>query len=161
MESQNQHNQPIEIGSVLHISEEEFHSIKEEPQARSETFQLALPPMPDLIPLADLSWVVLEELHSLLECPVCTHQISHLPVHCCPRGHVLCSPCWDHCPVCPVCQGGSQQISGIAFYLEKIREFRKIRFDIMRYEIFLQFPSHSDVQCFSVVSGKVSCVKCS
>ena len=110
MESQNKKNQPIEIGCVHHISEEEFLSIKEEP----ETFQL--PPMPDLIPLADLSWVVMEELHSLLECPVCTDQISHLPVHCCPRGHVLCSPCWDRCPVCPVCQGGSQEISGLIIH---------------------------------------------
>ena len=154
MESQSQQNQPIEIRSVLHISEEEFRNIKEEPEARSETFQL--PPMPDLIPLTDLSLVVLEELHSLLECPVCTYQISNLPVPCCPRGHVLCSSCWDRCPVCPVCQGGSQQISGIAFFWRKLGNLGKLD---MRYEIFLQFPSHSHVPCFSVVSGKVICQK--
>ena len=108
-------SQEPKILSVHHISEEEFHSVKEEPEERSESVQL--PPLPDLIPIAEMQplppvvSLSLEELCSLLEeCPLCPHQISQL--------EVLCSQCCG---------------------------------------IFLQFPSHSHLQNFSLVS-KVNCL---
>ena len=91
METQNKNNQHIEISSVSHNPEAEFLNIKEEPEDRPDLTHL--PPLPDLIPLTSLpppvwpSWrsTILEELTSLLECPVCRDQISSLPVHCCAR----------------------------------------------------------------------------
>ena len=113
METQNKNNQHIETCSVSHNSEAEFLNMKEEPEDRPDLTHL--PPLPDLIPLTSLpppvwpSWrsTILEELTSLLECPVCRDQISSLPVHCCARGHLLCPQCWARCPLCPVCQAGS------------------------------------------------------
>ena len=89
MESQKEKNQPIEIRSVFHISEEEFLSLEEEPEERSDTFPL--PPLPDLIPIADLQPPVWSNslLEDLLECPLCTHQI------------------------CPVCQGTLSLVSKV------------------------------------------------
>ena len=109
-----QSQQNFKVGPVFHISEEEFRGDKLEQVSRTNLAGVDLPawlpPMPDLIPLEPrleepevTSWLV-EELESLMECPVCSEQIICPPVPSCPRGHLLCPRCWRRCEVCPVCQ---------------------------------------------------------
>ena len=96
------------IGPVFTISEEEFGGVKSE-QIEGTGDPVSkpawLPPMPDLIPLEpslevkeeereeerEVAGWVLDELESLVECPVCSEEITSLPVHSCPRGHLLCT----------------------------------------------------------------------
>jgi len=43
------------------------------------------------------------ELESVVECPVCYTIPRHLPIPCCPAGHILCQVCRArvlHCPTC-------------------------------------------------------------
>ena len=96
------------IGPVFTISEEEFGGVKSGDPVSKPAW---LPPMPDLIPLEvkmeevkeevkeevvreeerEVPGWLLDELESLVECPVCSDEITSLPVHSCPRGHFLCT----------------------------------------------------------------------
>jgi len=51
--------------------------------------------------------VSVQAVGEVLECPVCFSRVSSVPVRCCSRGHILCTPCWAACHTCPVCREDS------------------------------------------------------
>ena len=53
---------------------------------------------------------VVEELQTLVECPVCLNTPKQGPMPCCPAGHLTCAPCLDAMrkkgkKMCPSCRG--------------------------------------------------------
>lgn len=48
--------------------------------------------------------ILVKELQSSLECPVCFTIIRTSPVNSCSNGHLICLSCLTRCHVCPVCR---------------------------------------------------------
>jgi hypothetical protein len=49
--------------------------------------------------------LVLSELESALECPVCRSVPQSVPIYQCENGHILCKMCRSRLKICPSCRG--------------------------------------------------------